>query len=286
MQIVGMVVAAAMFWMVEVSVAEAQSANAPAQESAVDGRAVPWQLGFQEPASPVMEQLNDLHDALNILIFAVSLFVLALLVIVCLRYNRKVNPNPSKFSHNTFIEIVWTAIPVIIFVLIAIPSLRLLYYMDKAPDADMTLKVIGHQWYWEYEYPDHGGFRFDSYMKEDGDLKPGEPRLLTVDNAIYVPVDTTVRVLISSVDVNHNWAVPAFGVKMDAIPGQVNETWFKATREGTFYGQCSELCGVRHGFMPIEVRVVSREKFEQWVNRAQNEFGAVETPATLQVATR
>lgn len=243
---------------------------------AAEGKAEPWQLGFQNAASPVMQELVVLHDSLNIIAFGTSIFVLLLLLYVVVRFNRKANPTPAKFSHNTLIEIVWTTVPVLIFIGIAIPSLRILYFMDKAPEADMTLKVIGHQWYWEYEYPDHGGFKYDSIMVEDADLKPGEPRLLTVDNKVVVPVDTTIRVIISSVDVNHNWAVPAFGVKMDAIPGRVNETWFKALREGTFYGQCSELCGVRHGFMPIQVEVVSKQAFARWVDEAQQKYGAVQ----------
>ncbi len=249
------------------------AAHAMFAEDNIPGQPVDWQLGLQLPATPVMQQLYDLHDFLNIIILAISVFVLGLLVWVMMRYNAKSNPVPSKTSHNTFIEIIWTAVPVMILVVIAIPTLKVLYFMDKAEDPDMTLKVIGHQWYWTYEYPDHG-ITFQSYMKPDNELLPGEPRLLAVDNRVVVPVDTTVQVLITAADVNHNWAIPAFGIKKDAIPGHVNETWFHVTEPGIYYGQCSELCGVRHGFMPIAVEVVERPVFDRWVEQAKLEFAS------------
>jgi cytochrome c oxidase subunit 2 len=257
------------------------STAAQAAEERV-GMAAPWQLNFQPPATPIMEQLYHGHNYLLWLITGICVFVLVVLLYIMMRYNRRANPVPSKTTHNTTLEIVWTVIPIIILVAIAIPSLRLHYAMEDNSDADMTIKVVGYQWYWHYEYPDHGGFGFDSYMKKDADLKPGEPRLLAVDNAVVVPVDAKVRVQLTGADVIHSWAVPAFGVKRDAMPGRLNETWFKATQTGTFYGQCSELCGVGHGFMPIEVRVVSKEAFAEWVAGQQKQAGI--DPASIQPA--
>lgn len=224
----------------------------------------PWQLGFQEPVTPVMEQLNSLHDGLTLTITVIALFVLALLIVVVWRFREKKNPNPSKVTHNTPLEIAWTVIPVLILVAIAIPSLRVHYYMDKAVEPDMVIKAVGYQWYWNYEYPDYDDIMFDSYMIKDEDLKEDQIRLLSVDNPLVVPVDTTVALHITGGDVIHSWAMPAFGVKTDAVPGRLNETWFRAEKEGVYYGQCSEICGVGHGFMPIEIHVVSQEEFDQW----------------------
>lgn len=243
------------------------------------GVAKPWQYRFQEAATPVMERLTPLHDNLTILAIVISAFVLALLVFIILRFNAKSNPVPSKTTHNTLIEIIWTVVPILVLVGIAIPSIDLHYYMDKPVKPEMTLKVVGYQWYWHYEYPDHGGFGFDSYMIEEKDLKKGERRLLEVDNEVVVPVDTTVLVQMTGGDVIHAWAMPAFGVKKDAMPGRLNETWFRAEKTGVFYGQCSELCGVKHGFMPIRVRVVSKKEFKHWVKEAKAKFAAV-APAT------
>jgi len=239
------------------------------------GLAKPWQLGLQAPVTPVMEKLYALHDGLLILITVITVFVLALLAYVCIRFSAKNNPVPSKTTHNTLVEIIWTTIPILILVGLAIPSLRIHYFMDRAQDAEMTLKVTGYQWYWGYEYPDQGGFSYESRITPDPtkglsreeEIKQlnGEPRLLTVDNPVVVPVNTTVRVLITAQDVIHSWSVPAFGVKLDAMPGRINETWFRATQIGTFRGQCSQLCGVWHGFMPIVVKVVSKEDFAAWV---------------------
>ncbi len=225
----------------------------------------PWQLGFQEPVTPVMEQLDVLHDGLTITITIITLFVMALLFIIIWKFRESKNPTPSKVTHNTPLEIAWTVIPILILVAISIPSLRTHYYMDKAPNPDMVLKIVGYQWYWNYEYPDSEGISFDSYMIKDEDLKEGDVRLLSVDNPIVVPVDTTVAVHMTGGDVIHAWAVPAFGVKQDALPGRLNETWFKATKQGVYFGQCSELCGVGHGFMPIEVHVVSKVAYAAWV---------------------
>jgi cytochrome c oxidase subunit II len=242
--------------------------------------AKPWQLGFQEAVTPVMEELVWLHDnILLVMCFAISLFVLALTAYICVRFSRKNNPVPSKVTHNTKLEVIWTAIPVLILVFIAVPSLRLHYFMERDTDHEMTLKVVGHQWYWSYEYPDHGGFGFDSYMIKEADLKPGQLRLLDVDNRVVVPVDTKVRVLVTGADVIHAFAVPAFGIKRDAVPGRLNETWFKVTKTGTYYGQCSELCGVDHGFMPIAIDVVSKEDFAKWVAAKKKEAGITDKPA-------
>lgn len=241
---------------------------------AAEGMAKPWQLNFQPAATPVMERLEGLHHYLLILISVITLFVLALLVYVCVKFNAKANPVPSKTTHNTLLEVIWTGIPVLILITIVVPSMKLLYFAQTTPPADMTLKVIGHQWYWEYVYPDHGDFRYDSNMKEDKDLKPGEPRLLAVDNAVVVPVGAVVRVQTTAVDVIHSWAVPSFGVKMDAVPGRLQEGWFKVERPGTYYGQCSELCGVRHGFMPIMVKAVEKVEFDQWISESQKKFAA------------
>lgn len=255
------------------------SAAAAQAQEAVPNLAEPWQLGMVKPATPVMETLYTTHDYLLIMCVVISVFVLVMLFYICMRYNRKANPKASKVVHNTKLEIVWTVVPILILIAIAIPSLRAHYVMEDDTDPGMTLKVVGYQWYWNYEYPDHGGFSFDSYMKKKEDLKPGEPRLLAVDNHVVVPVNTKVVVHITGGDVLHAWAVPAFGVKRDAVPGRLNTSWFKATRTGTFYGQCSELCGVGHGFMPIRVDVVEQEEFDAWVLAKQEEAGI--DPASL-----
>lgn len=249
------------------------------------GVAEPWQLGLQPAATPIQEELINFHNILLVIITAIVIFVAGLLAYVCIRFRRSANPVPSKTTHNTTIEIIWTAIPVLILVLIAIPSFRLLYNHNQVQDAEMTIKAIGYQWYWGYEYPDHGNFSFLSYMVPDADLKEGQPRLLATDTEVVVPVDTKIRVLITAADVLHAWAIPAFGVKKDAVPGRINEIWFKATKEGVYYGQCSELCGTGHGFMPITVRVVSKEEFENWVKWAQEEYASLETNKTIQLAS-
>lgn len=234
----------------------------------------PWQTNFQPGVTPVWDAMNSFHNMLLIIIFAISIFVLALLVYVIVRYREGRNPVPSKISHNSMIEVVWTLVPCLILVVIGVPSLKLLYFADKAPDAEMTVKAIGKQWYWSYEYPDHNNFTFDAIMVQDADLQPGQPRLLATDNHVVVPVDTKVRLLVASGDVMHGWYVPALGVQKEAMPGRVNETWFKATREGVYYGMCTELCGTNHAFMPIAVEVVSKERFAQWVEEAKAKFGA------------
>jgi cytochrome c oxidase subunit II len=239
---------------------------------AIAAQPEPWQLNFQPAASPVMEQVESLHDLLLWIITLISIFVLALLVYACLRFRAARNATPSRRTHHTLLEIAWTALPVLILVVIAIPSFKLLYFMDRVGEPEMTIKAIGHQWYWSYEYPDDGNFTFDAYMIADQDLQEGQLRLLTTDNAVVLPVGTDIRVLITATDVLHSWAVPAFGVKTDGVPGRVNETWLRIEEPGMYYGQCSELCGDFHGFMPIMVRAVGKEEFEAWTQLAREQF--------------
>jgi cytochrome c oxidase subunit 2 len=227
----------------------------------------PWGINFQPSASAVQEHIHKFHTLLLWIIIPIVVFVSGLLLYVMLRFNAKRNPVPSKTSHNTLIEIIWTAIPVLILVVIAVPSFRLLYYEGKIVDPELTVKVTGHQWYWQYTYPDNGDIDFDSNIIADADLKPEQRvnRLLEVDNQMVVPVDTNIRIISTAADVLHSWAVPSLGVKKDSVPGRLNETWFKANKEGVYYGQCSEICGVGHGFMPIAVKVVSKDAFAAWV---------------------
>ncbi len=232
----------------------------------------PWQLGFQEPATEFARRADAFHDGMLILIFAIAIFVLLLLLYTMWRFRASANPNPSKTTHNTLVEILWTGIPVLILVIVAVPSFRLLFLSDAVADSQMTIKAIGRQWYWTYEYPDHGDFVFDAFIVEDDDLQEGQPRLLATDNNIVVPVDTKVRLLVTSSDVLHAWAVPSFAIKVDAVPGRTNEIWFQADKTGIFYGQCSELCGSGHGYMPIAVEVVTQDEFDAWVVRAQEQF--------------
>jgi cytochrome c oxidase subunit 2 len=231
-----------------------------------------WQLGFQEAASKSMRDIVNFHDKLLLpIIVAISVFVLFLMAYACIRFRASRNPNPSTRTHNVAIEVLWTLIPCLILIVIAVPSFKTLYSQDRIPKADVTIKAVGYQWYWGYEYPDEN-IIFDSYMVETKDLKAGQPRLLAVDNVVVVPVNKVVKVLITANDVLHAWALPSFGVKRDAVPGRINETWFKAERVGTFYGQCSELCGIKHAFMPIEVRVVSEEDYQEWLTDAKVKF--------------
>ena len=248
------------------------------------GQPSDWQLGFQDAATPVMEYITWFHDVLLWIISAITLFVLALLLIVIFKFNAKANPVPSKTTHHTLLEVAWTVIPVLILGVIVVPSFRLLFLQLNMPKADVTVKATGKQWFWTYSYPDNGKFEFDSLMLADKDRKADQPRLLAVDNEMVVPVNKVVRVQVIGADVIHAFAVPSFGVKIDAIPGRLNETWFKATREGMYYGQCSELCGKDHAFMPIAVRVVSQQAFTAWVADAQKKFANNETP-TDQVAS-
>src|SRR5215468_6905567 len=232
----------------------------------------PWQLGFQPPATPVKDRLSAFHDELLVIIALITAFVMGLLLYVIVRFNHQRNPVPTRTSHNTVIEILWTVVPVLILVIIAIPSFKLMYYMDRVPDPEMTIKVTGHQWYWSYEYPDQGGLTFDSNIIPDDQLKAGQKRLLDVDNPLVVPADTIIRVQVTGTDVIHSWFVPSFGVQEYAIVGRLNESWMKIEHEGTYYGQCNQICGVNHAFMPIKVVAVAKDAFPRWVEDAKKKF--------------
>lgn len=256
----------------------------------------PWQLGLQDAATPVMAEMAAFHNLLLVIITGVAVVVLGLMLYVIVRFRASRHPTPSRTAHNSVLEVVWTVIPILILVFIAIPSFRLLYYQNIIPEADMTLKVIGHQWYWSYEYPDHGGFTFDAFLacrtEEDCAAMGAESgetplRLLDTDNRVVLPVDTTVRVLLTADDVIHSWAVPAFGIKADTVPGRLNEVWLRIDDEGVYYGQCSELCGLDHGFMPIAVEAVGKRRFDTWVTEAKAKFARADDAApALQVAHR
>ena len=231
-----------------------------------------WQLGFQKAASKGMEDIVWFHDYMLVpIITAISVFVLFLILYACIRFRASRNPVASTTSHNTLVEVLWTLIPCLILIVMAVPSFKVLYSQDTIPKADVTIKAVGYQWYWGYEYPDEN-IIFDSYMVDEKDLKENQPRLLTVDNEVYVPVNKVVKVMITANDVLHAWALPSFGVKRDAVPGRINETWFKAEKVGTYYGQCSELCGIKHAFMPITVKVVSEEDYAEWLASAKIKF--------------
>ena len=252
-----------------------------------DGRPSEWQLNFQQSATPVMDEIVKFHTYLLYTITAIAGFVLVLLLIVIVRFNARSNPTPSRTTHNPLIEIIWTVVPVVILVAIAIPSFKLLFLQLNVPAADLTVKATGKQWFWTYSYPDSGKFEFDSLMVRDvTKLREDQPRLLGVDNEMVVPVNKTVRVLTTGAEVIHSFAVPSFGIKIDAIPGRVNETWFKATRTGIYYGQCSELCGKDHAFMPIAVRVVSEQDFAAWVEQAKQKWARDEGAPTSVAAAQ
>jgi len=240
------------------------------------GQPSPWQLGLQQSASPVMDNLVAFHNFLLVIITLIAAFVLGLLVAVIVKFNARANPTPTRTTHNTLLEVAWTVVPVVVLVVIAVPSFRLLFFQQTIPPADLTVKATGKQWYWSYAYPD-SKFEFDSLMLQDADrakIQPEPPRLLAVDNAMVVPVNKVVRVDTIGSDVIHSFAVPSFGIKIDAVPGRLNETWFKAEREGIYYGQCSELCGKNHAYMPIEVRVVSEQAFAAWLEDAKKKFAS------------
>ncbi|MEM7635300.1 MAG: cytochrome c oxidase subunit II [Pseudomonadota bacterium] len=241
---------------------------APAAIAAGLGQPVEWQMNLQESASPVMTFITDFHNGLIVLITIICLFVLGLLIWVCVKFNANANPVPSRTTHNTLVEVVWTVVPILILIGIAIPSFRLLYFQRDFPAAEMTVKAIGNQWFWSYEYPEHD-VSFDQYLKTKEELKDGEPYLLATDTEVVVPVNKVVRVIVTANDVLHAWTIPSFGSKIDAVPGRLNETWFKAEKEGVFYGQCSELCGKDHAYMPITVRVVSEDEYAAWLEKAK-----------------
>ncbi len=260
------------------------------------GAPQPWGLGLQAAGGPIKEAIHDFNALVFWIIVGITIFVFLLLVWVVLKYRASVNPNPSKTSHNTALEIAWTVVPVLILVVIAIPSFRLIYFQDRAVDPDMTINVQGRQWYWHYAYPDHGAFTFDSYPVQTAELQPGQIRNLSVDNPLVIPVGATVRVLTTGQDVIHSFFVPSLGVQKYTIPGRTLETWLRADRPGVFYGQCNQICGVNHWFMPIEVRAVPREEFDAWAEQAKTRFAqglppgppasalAQSAPATLNVA--
>jgi len=242
----------------------------------------PWQLGFQEPASLVKIRIHDFHDFLLVVITLITIFVLGLMVYICVKFRKSANPTPSKTTHNTTLEVLWTVIPVVILVVIAVPSFKLLYYGDRTPNPEMTLKVVGHQWYWSYEYPDLGEVKFDSNIVADKDLKPGQKRLLEVDQPVVLPINTNVRVQFASTDVMHSWFLPSLGIQVYTTPGRLNEGWVNITKEGTYYGQCNQICGVNHAFMPIKIQALSKDAYAKWAEEAKKKFAG--TPASTNVA--
>lgn len=243
---------------------------------AVLGQPVPGAIDLQESGSPMKTRMIDFHGTLLMpIITIISFFVLALLIIVIVRFNEKVNPVPSKTTHNTLLEILWTLVPVVILSVMVIPSMKMLYYVDRTTESEMTLKVIGNQWYWSYEYPDDGGISFASNIVKDKDGNfAGNPRLLETDNPVVLPIDTNIKILTAASDVIHSWGIPSLGVKMDAVPGRINETWVRIDKEGTYYGQCSQLCGQNHAYMPIEIKAVSKEDFVNWVHSQKGKMPA------------
>jgi len=260
------------FAMVAVAGATALGGEAFAEEY----RSAPWQMWFQEARSPSAEVIHDLHDLLFAVEVGIVVFVLAIMAYIVVRFNSKANPVPSKTSHNTLLEVVWTVVPILILIIIAVPSLKSLYYTDRTDAPEMTLKVTGNQWYWTYTYPDHDELEFDSIIIPEDELEEGQPRLLAVDNPLVLPVDTNIRILLTTNDVIHNFAMPALMLKLDTTPGRLNETWVNINDEGTYYGMCSELCGVNHGFMPVQIEAVSKEAFAAWLVEAKEEFASVD----------
>jgi len=262
-------------------------AGGAAAFAAGTGMPEPWQIDMQRPVTDLAQGAYRFHQWVNWIIVAITLFVLALIIAVIVRFNERAQPTPSRTTHNTLLEVAWTIVPVLILVAIAIPSFRLLRAQLILPKADVVVKAVGHAWYWEYEYPaDQGGFKFDSNLVETKDLKPGQVRLLAVDNEMVVPIGKVVHVQTTAADVLHSWAVPSFGFKLDAIPGRLNAMWFRAEREGIYYGQCSELCGNGHPYMPIAVRVVSEDAYRTWLDDAKKKFARVEGLGKLAATER
>lgn len=249
-----------------------------------------WQLGFQDSVTENMDRITSFNNFLLILMTVIVLFVLGLMLYAMFRFRESRNPTPSKRSHNTPLEVAWTVIPILILLVIAVPSFRLLFFQRTIPPQAITVKATGYQWYWGYEYPDYGNFSFDSLMLSD-ELRGSQPRLLATDTAMVIPVDTNIRLQVIASDVLHSWTIPAFGIKLDAVPGRLNETWFRVEKVGTYYGQCSELCGIHHAFMPIRVEVVEVAAFEAWIQKAKIEYADerdirdLNTPETQQIAT-
>lgn len=247
----------------------------------------PWGIWMQDPATPVAKRLHEFHSMLMIIITAIVLFVMGLLLYVMVRFNARANPKPSTTTHNVMLEVIWTVVPVVILIIIAVPSFKLLYYMDRTAEPDMTLKITGYQWYWGYEYPDHGDISLMSNMIPDDqiDTAKGQVRLLSTDNPVILPVDTNIQLIVTAADVIHSFAVPAFGVKIDAVPGRLNESWVRIEKPGVYYGQCSEICGIGHAFMPIEIIAVSKEDFAAWVANQRGESAALDMRAVVRTAS-
>ncbi len=244
-----------------------------------------WQIGLQDPAGSIAEKANSLHNLLLVIITAISVFVLALLVYTCVRYREKANPKPSRTTHNTVIEILWTVVPVLILVVIAVPSFRLLYYLDDSKQTEMVVKITGNQWYWNYEYPEEG-FAFDSYIVDESDLEEGQPRLLTVDYPMVVPEGTKIKLLITGNDVMHSFFVPSLAVQTYSIIGQINEAWIDVPMgEKTYYGQCNQICGVNHAYMPIVIEAVSATDYADWLATAKQEFALNNMPVSTMLAS-
>lgn len=248
----------------------------PIVSAAADVVPTPMQLGLKNAATPQMERIVDFHFGLLVLITVIVVFVTALMIWVAIRYNAKVNPEPSKTTHNVPLEIVWTLVPALIIAVIAFPSFKMLYYLDRSDDIEMTLKVTGYQWHWGYEYMDHEGLEFLSYMipEDEIDASKGERRLLSTDTKVVLPIDTNIEILVTSADVIHAFTIPAFGFKKDAVPGRMNSTWVRIDKPGIYYGQCSQICGVNHAYMPVEVHAVTKEEFEKWLVTAKEEFSS------------
>jgi cytochrome c oxidase subunit II len=250
-----------------------------------DVRSSPWQMWLQEPGSPTADVIVEFNVQLMVIETLIVIFVLGLMAYIAFRFSAKRNPVPSKTTHHVGLEVAWTILPIFVLVGIAVPSIKHLYFADRTPDAEMTLKITGNQWYWNYAYPDQGNFTFDSLIIPENELKPGQPRLLSVDNKVYLPVETNIRLLMTSVDVIHNWAVPSLSIKLDTVPGRINETWTRIHEKyvgKTIYGMCSELCGVNHGFMPIAIEAVSKEDFAKWVAQAQAKYASDDPKADQQ----
>jgi cytochrome c oxidase subunit 2 len=244
----------------------------------------PWQLGMQTPATPITQRIHDFHNELLVVITVITLIVFGLLGWIMIKFNARAHPVPTRTTHNTLIEILWTVVPVVILVMIAIPSFRLMYFMDRVPESKMTIKITGHQWYWEYNYPDNGNIDFNSNLIADKDLKPGDQRLLEVDNPLVIPAKTNIRIQVAGTDVIHSWFVPSFGVQEYAVVGRLNEAWVNVNEPGTYYGECNQICGVNHAFMPIKVVVMNQADFDTWVAKAKTAFAPPENTTKVAAA--
>jgi cytochrome c oxidase subunit II len=249
--------------------AGAVPAAAEPAKQAIQGWPTNWQLGMPQGVSPVAQRLDSFHDMLLVIITGITLFVMALLLYTLIRFRKSANPVPSKVTHNTLVEVLWTVLPVVILVVIAVPSFRLMYYMDKAKQPEMTVKITGHQWYWAYELPDQKVDEFASNMVPEDKVQPEHIRKLSVDYPLVVPVDTDISLLITGADVIHSWLLPQAGVQRHAVPGRTQETWMRITTPGVYYGQCNQICGVNHAYMPIEVHALPKEQFQRWVQTVQ-----------------